>query len=73
LKPVRQLSSYRRGNAQVEAKYTTADGYRLGEWVAQQRHKHSTGVLDADRFVRIDKIKGWEWRIGIGNWTRTQR
>jgi hypothetical protein len=58
------------GDAQVEAKYTTADGYRLGAWAAQQRYKQSKGALDPDRFARLDKINGWEWRTGKGNWTR---
>ena len=58
------------GDANVEAKYTAADGYRLGAWVAQQRYKQSTGALDPDRFARLDKVKGWEWQIGTGNWKR---
>ena len=68
----RRLQQYvdQHGDAQVEAKYTTADGYRLGAWVAKQRHEQSRGALDPDRFARLDKIKGWEWRIGTGNWKR---
>ncbi|MGO8964761.1 helicase associated domain-containing protein [Mycobacterium sp.] len=68
----RRLQQYvdQHGDAQIEAKYITADGYRLGAWVAQQRHKHSKGALDRDRFARLNKVKGWEWRIGTGNWTR---
>jgi len=68
----RRLQQYvdQHGDAQVEAKYTTADGYRLGAWVARQRRKHSSGALDPDRCARLDKIKGWQWRIGTGNWTR---
>ena len=58
------------GDAQVEAKYTTSDGYRLGAWVAQQRYKQSRGALDSQRFARLDQLKGWEWRIGTGNWIR---
>ena len=68
----RRLQQYvdQHGDAQVEAKYTTADGYRLGAWVTQQRYKQSSGALDPDRFARLEKIKGWEWRIGTGNWKR---
>ena len=68
----RRLQQYvdQHGDAQVEAKYTTADGYRLGAWVTQQRYKQSRGALDPDRFARLDKITGWEWRIGTGNWKR---
>jgi hypothetical protein len=58
------------GDAQVEAKYTTSDGYRPGAWVAQQRYKQSGGALDSHRFARLDQLKGCEWRIGTGNWTR---
>jgi hypothetical protein len=70
----RHLQQYvdQHGDAEVEAKYTTADGYGLGAWVAQQRYKQSAGVLDPDRFARLDKFKGWEWRIGTGNWKRSR-
>ena len=65
----RRLEEYvaLRGDAQVDAMYTTPDGYRLGAWVAQQRYKQSRGALDPDRFAQLDEVKGWEWRIGTGN------
>jgi len=70
----RRLQQYvdQHGDAQIDAKYTTTDGYRLGAWVTQQRHKQSIGKLDPSRFARLDKVTGWKWRIGTGNWKRNQ-
>ncbi|SON61726.1 Putative DNA repair helicase RadD [Mycobacterium simulans] len=40
----------------------TAEGYRLGAWVAQQRFKQTEGTLTADRQERLEELPGWTWR-----------
>ena len=46
--PSRRQRSGVAGDAEVEADYTTAEGYRLGAWVTQQRYDLSNGALDPD-------------------------
>ncbi|WP_082169684.1 helicase associated domain-containing protein [Mycobacterium heckeshornense] len=69
LQGLRRLQAYvdQSGDAQVEAKYTTADGYRLGAWVAQQRYalrpKRTELCIPEDgplggRGSRVERIQG---------------
>ena len=47
------------GHARVPQRHRTADGFRLGAWVAKQRYKKDT--LSADRRQRLDAVDGWVW------------
>jgi len=47
------------GHARVPQSHRTADGYRLGQWVGNQRSTKDT--LSADRRERLDAVKGWVW------------
>ena len=46
------------GDARVPVSYTI-DGYRLGQWVHNQRHRRRT--LDADHQHRLEDLPGWTW------------
>jgi superfamily II DNA or RNA helicase len=36
-------------------------GYRLGNWVDQQRNFHRNGRLDGQRVSRLESLSGWSW------------
>ena len=46
----------------------TVDGYRLGEWVQQQRRNYAKGTLDADRERRLQDLPGWTWDPFADQW-----
>lgn len=48
------------GNLNVPAKYKTADGYSLKEWLRTQRNNRVKGTLSNDKIERLDKI-GMDW------------
>ncbi len=58
----RRLLCYieRHGDARVQQSYTV-DGYRLGVWVATQRHNYAKGILDPHRQDRLQRLPGWTW------------
>jgi Helicase associated domain len=64
-----QLLNYveRHGHARVPRSYTV-DGYRLGHWVNNQRHKRTIGTLDADRQRRLEDVPGWTWDPFADQW-----
>ncbi|OBI49787.1 hypothetical protein A5707_16360 [Mycobacterium kyorinense] len=68
-KRFRQLRDYvrRNGDARVPRSYTTNDGDRLGEWVAEQRKRFARGMLDPDRSTRLEKLPGWTWGSRAGS------
>jgi hypothetical protein len=43
----------------VPTSYRTAEGYRLGEWVAVQRSRKD--AMPADRRERLEAVDGWVW------------
>lgn len=59
----RRLQEYVRtnGHACPPQTYLTADGYRLGTWVAQQRQRNAKGALSPDRRELLSGVQGWEW------------
>jgi hypothetical protein len=40
----------------------TVDGYKLGQWVSNQRARQAKGKLDANRQQRLQNLPGWTWR-----------
>ena len=48
------------GHAQIRA-VDSFEGYRLGGWVAKQRHDRTRGRLSTDRQRLLDDLDGWTW------------
>lgn len=48
-------------NAMVKEAYVTADGFKLGMWVGNQRQKKSKSRLSQDRVERLEALPGWIW------------
>ena len=65
-----KLSVYvsREGNSQVPQSHKTADGYMLGSWCNRQRARFRTGLLEADRQLRLEALSGWEWDPISAKW-----
>lgn len=49
------------GHARVPARYTTSDGYRLGQWVLVQRNRKPT--MSLDRMAPLEALPGWTWEV----------
>ncbi len=50
----------RYGNLNVAGSYKTEDGFKLGDWLSNQREKFRVDKLESDRKVRLDAI-GMVW------------
>ena len=58
------------GHARVPTRHRTAEDYRLGQWVNNQRNKKDAtrGKLSADRIQRLEAVKGWVWSAQDTDW-----
>ncbi len=52
----------REGHARVPQAYME-DGFRLGQWVGQQRSYYGARRLAADRVARLGAVPGWTWSV----------
>jgi Helicase associated domain len=43
-------------------------GYRLGQWVSEQRHRHRRGALGLERRARLEALSGWTWSVREAAW-----
>ena len=57
----------RHDDARVPQSYSV-DRYPLGQWVAEQRHLHVKGTLEADREHRLKSVDGWTWNAVADKW-----
>ncbi|WP_280304994.1 DEAD/DEAH box helicase [Nocardia abscessus] len=53
--------AHHHGHARVPDAFSSADGFRLGQWVGVQRRAHSKGNLSPTRQERLRSIPGWTW------------
>ena len=60
----------REGDARVPTDHLDEDGYRLGQWVANQRAFNAKGRLASDRVARLEAIRGWTWDSLADRWEK---
>ena len=65
----RRLQEYvdENGSAAVPFAFT-ADDYKLGQWVVQQRQRKSKGNIIPDRASRLESLPGWTWDPNADRW-----
>jgi hypothetical protein len=52
----------------VPKKYVTADGFKLGMWIFQQRRSKQTGQLTKKRKIKLKALPGWVWDARDYKW-----
>ena len=57
----------REGHSRPPASYVK-DGYRLGQWVSEQRTAYAKGQLASDRVARLEALPGWTWDPRAAQW-----
>ena len=50
----------------MSSTYRTAEGYRLGQWVAHQRSTKDS--MSADRRQQLEAVDGWMWDANAAAW-----
>ena len=60
----------REGSCRVPRSYEDDDGFRLGQWVGDQRTRGRRGELSDDRACRLESLAGWTWDTRRGSRAR---
>lgn len=55
------------GNLNVNAKYETENGAKLGTWISSQRYAHSNNKLSTEKTAMLESI-GMSWQRDISRW-----
>jgi hypothetical protein len=56
------------GHARVQSTHRTAEGFRVGQWVREQRRNQDR--LSPDRRERLEGLDGWVWDPFTADWER---
>ncbi|MDP2762835.1 MAG: Helicase associated domain protein, partial [Sideroxyarcus sp.] len=63
-----QEFSEREGHANVPRDFKTADGYKVGFWVANQRARED--IIPLERKVLLEALPGWSWDRFTAMWEK---
>ena len=55
------------GNLNINAKYETEDGIKLGTWISSQRYSYKKGRLSEERIALLESI-GMSWQRDMSRW-----
>jgi hypothetical protein len=56
-------SSDETGHTRVPATYVASDGFKLGNWVVNQRQAYRRGDLPRERVAVLETLPDWTWAI----------
>ena len=60
------------GNADVNARYVTEDGYPLGKWISNLRSKYKRGELSTEQISELENM-GMVWDKHSKNWEQNYK
>jgi hypothetical protein len=58
----------RNGHSKVPQSFKTFDGFKLGQWVSEQRKKKNINKLDPIFVRRLEILPGWIWNSRDAAW-----
>ncbi len=64
-----QQFAEREGHSRVPRSHVE-DGFRLGQWVHNQRSAYAAGQLEPERVKRLESVRGWVWDPMAAAWER---
>ncbi|MGO8821936.1 MAG: Helicase associated domain protein [Desulfomonilaceae bacterium] len=57
-----------KGHVNVQPKYETPEGYKLGNWIGNQRQFYLRGALPKERQRTLETLPGWSWAPHQDRW-----